>query len=181
MTKRAARSVPKLSIVPKSDKIDLREVFNSALQSCAKHSLAPESIEAAMRGAVLGYVEGERGFQGKTDVAIISDVDNSVLRRDAKAMAAVKTKPRNGTKRRNSPPMPQGSGWAERVARGLARWRQQQGLSIPEAAEKLGFLRVSWYKLERGDYPATTGQNVDEICLKIGMDVIELLKLGEKP
>lgn len=74
--------------------------------------------------------------------------------------------------------LPEGDGWAARVARGLAYWREENRLTIPEAVEKYSFDQTLWYRTERGVFPQTTAKTIDRLCNRIGVDIVELLKSG---
>lgn len=71
--------------------------------------------------------------------------------------------------------LPQGSKWYERVARGLARFRESQGLSVPEAAKKYGIVQTVWYRIEGGGKSATTAKYIDQICEAIKVDMVHLM------
>jgi hypothetical protein len=75
--------------------------------------------------------------------------------------------------------LPEGDGWAARVARGLVRWREKNELTVPVAAEKYGVDLTAWYRVERGMHVATTGQHIDHICEAIGLDIVDILTLGK--
>jgi hypothetical protein len=77
--------------------------------------------------------------------------------------------------------MPVGNGFAMLAARGLIRWRESKGLSVVEATAKYGYGNDMWFKFERGTHPSLTGKNIDQLCEAIGIDVMELLKLGKQP
>ena len=67
---------------------------------------------------------------------------------------------------------------ASRIARGLARFREQQGLTVPLAAEKYRIDQTAWYRIERGTHPETMIRHIDAVANKIGLDIIQLIKLG---
>lgn len=75
--------------------------------------------------------------------------------------------------------LPTGREWYARVARGLARWRESKELTLTAAAGKFGPSQTQWYRIERGNNPATTAKFIDAICDAIGLDFAELIKLGE--
>lgn len=70
--------------------------------------------------------------------------------------------------------------WAMRIARGLKKWREAKGLNVTEAAEKIGFDRMAWYRIENGLHPGTTGKNIDQICEAIRVSFDDLLKMGDE-
>lgn len=75
--------------------------------------------------------------------------------------------------------LPEGNGWVARVSRGLSRWRESRKLTIPVAAKKFSLNQTAWYRIERGNHPATTAGHIDDFCKALKIDLVELLKLGE--
>lgn len=67
---------------------------------------------------------------------------------------------------------------ASRIARGLAKFRESAGLSVPLAANKYGIDQTAWYRIERGTHPQTMIQHIDEVAAAIGLDIIKLIQLG---
>lgn len=121
------------------------------------------------------------------DLATISQVDYPATPGHEAMITKSKDKrASNGAANGHSPKltrkrMPTGPGWEERIARGLRRWREARGLSIPEAAKEYEVDQQIWYGIEGGDKPQKTGANLNLLCQKIGVDNIELQKLGMNP
>jgi len=74
--------------------------------------------------------------------------------------------------------LPDGDGLIARVARGLARWREQHNLTVPAASKQFQVDQTAWYRIERGTHPATTAVHIDVICEALGVDIIDLIQLG---
>ncbi len=73
---------------------------------------------------------------------------------------------------------PTGSGWAQRVARGLAIHREKLGLSVPSSAAKHGIDQHLLYRIESGSLPQTTGLHIDPVLAAYGLTIDQVLKLA---
>lgn len=74
-----------------------------------------------------------------------------------------------------------GEEWHQRFARGVYRWREKQGLTLPKAALKYGIHYQAWYKVEGGSNEATTAGHVTAFEEVSGMKIEDFLKLGDEP
>jgi len=101
----------------------------------------------------------------------------TVIRRDAQA-ARNGRPPAQPQRQLTRFPLAEGKSWVARVARGLTRWREQQGLTIPAAAERFKLDQTALYRMERAKNPGTTAIQIDHFCDVIGVDIVDLLKLG---
>lgn len=113
--------------------------------------------------------EGYNGKSGKDSMAVAEKKRPRVHKANGKAA------PRLGRVHL----LPQGSRWYIRFARGLARWREQQRLTVKEAAAKYGLQVTAWYRIEQAISGGLTGCRADEFCETIGVEFEAIYQLGK--
>ncbi len=140
--------------------------------------------EALRRASEIIRIAG--GYASESDIGRMSQVEYSEDQRNQTMLKVPKkpgtngkahAKPTNVTRMQSTVT----EGWVARIARGIRRWREKQGLSVPAAAEKIGMNLTAMYRIERATHPATTAVHLDGLCVAIGMDVEDLFKLGREP
>lgn len=97
--------------------------------------------------------------------------------------APVAKRKKSGANQKRDQPLsrrtpPTGSGWAQRVARGLAIHREKLGLSVPSSALKHGIDQHLLYRIESGALPQTTGLHIDSVLAAYELTIDQVLKLA---
>lgn len=126
------------------------------------------------------------GYANESDIGRMSQVDYSADRRETTMSAKTLKKPSTNGKAARPTNVTRtratvSEGWVARIARGIQRWREKQGLSVPAAAAQIGMNLTAMYRIERATHPATTAVHLDGLCAAIGMDVEDLFALGREP
>jgi hypothetical protein len=145
---------------------------------------AQVSIDADV--LVRKFFEQFMAFAKENHIGIMARGDQTDIQERRPMASAVKEPPARSNGRQHGAPLkrtklklPEGRRWVARFARGLILWRITNGLGIDDAAKKYGIDRSAWYRVERAVSNGITASHVDEICEAIGVDIVELLKLGK--
>ena len=76
---------------------------------------------------------------------------------------------------RNRNPVDTGS-FAGLVGHNIRRVREKKRISVDDAAVLAGIDRSTWYRLEQGALPSTTGKSIEMVATTLSVPFTELLK-----
>lgn len=167
----------------------LAEVVATATAAAVAKALADRPDYARGRDlAIIGKDGKTVGGVGESEMTTTRSRSNGRVHssKSRKYVSTLRSRsPRGKSGRGNHPaPLsrrepPSGDGFAARIARGLAKYREQTlKMSVPQTAAAKDIDQHLLYRLESGALPQTTGQHIDEVLRKLGLDIIDCLKLG---